>query len=88
MQNSNLSFRYFPLSHFKNGNIFLSKHLSRKNYKDLDRQVESFLQEEMSAKEKYTDTSIHIGDWINYSLTLLNNDNNPVFDNQASKSLD
>ena len=49
----------------------------RKNYKDLDRQVESFLQEELSAKENSKET-IGIGDWVHYRLTLLNSDHDPI----------
>ncbi len=74
----------FPPIPFQEWKYLPFKAPKRKNYKDLDRQVESFLQEEIDAKEKYTDTSIRIGDWINYSLTLLNNDNNPVLDDQTA----
>ena len=41
--------------------------------------METFLQEEATAKQSYNGSGIGIGDWVNYSLCLLNNDQNPVF---------
>ncbi len=51
----------------------------RKNYKDLDRQVTQFLEEEALQKQAMTNT-VSIGDWICFSLTLLDDNNKPVFD--------
>jgi len=51
----------------------------RKNYKDLDRQVLTFLKEE---KENYDGCSTHgslvMGDWVNFDLTFANWNNEPV----------
>lgn len=44
----------------------------RKNYKDLDRQVELFLKEEKENLKNTTDTSLTIGDWVNFSIHLVN----------------
>jgi FKBP-type peptidyl-prolyl cis-trans isomerase (trigger factor) len=45
----------------------------RKNYKDLDRQVESFLEEEQAryeAHQKETAPGVGFGDWVNFNLTI------------------
>lgn len=49
----------------------------RKNYKDLDRQVEFFLKEESAKEATMTDT-ITIGDWISFTVTLLDEVSNPL----------
>lgn len=74
----NFELSLFPAINFQEWKYLPFKAPKRKNYKDLDRQVETFLQEEIAAKEKYTESKIAIGDWVNYTLCLLNNDNNPV----------
>ena len=51
----------------------------RKNYKDLDRQVENFLKEEESFKKKAPINIISIGDWVNFTVTLLNKKNESIF---------
>ncbi|MFT6765789.1 MAG: FKBP-type peptidyl-prolyl cis-trans isomerase (trigger factor) [Alteromonas naphthalenivorans] len=50
----------------------------RKNYKDLDRQVENFLKEEQTAEKKEVDNLIKTGDWINFTVCLLNNRDKPL----------
>jgi FKBP-type peptidyl-prolyl cis-trans isomerase (trigger factor) len=50
----------------------------RKNYKDLDRQVESFIEEE---KEFLKASNINVatpGDWICFDIQLLDQDNKPL----------
>lgn len=45
----------------------------RKNYKDLDRQVEQFIEEEQRLmKKKAGSETIESGDWINFEVSLLN----------------
>jgi FKBP-type peptidyl-prolyl cis-trans isomerase (trigger factor) len=68
---------FAPIS-FQDWKYLPFKAPKRKNYKDLDRQVESFIQEEIEAKQAYTDNGINIGDWINFSIALLNEDKNPI----------
>jgi FKBP-type peptidyl-prolyl cis-trans isomerase (trigger factor) len=48
----------------------------RKYYKDLDRQVESFLKEEESREEECTDHSISSGDWVCIDLTVYDSRSN------------
>lgn len=74
----------FPPLTFQEWKYLPFKAPKRKNYKDLDRQVETFLHDEITAKEHYIDQSIKIGDWVNYSVRLLNNDLNPVFNGHAA----
>lgn len=79
---------HFELSLFPNITFQEWKYLpfkapKRKNYKDLDRQVETFLHEETEAKEHHSQQGVSVGDWINYSLCLLNSDLNPVIKDQC-----
>lgn len=55
------------------------KPLNRKNYKDLDRQVEHFMQEELGLMKKfpYSDT-IGIDDWVNFEVSLLDCEKNDL----------
>lgn len=55
----------------------------RKNYKDIDRQVSLFLQEELSAQEKSNSATIDIGDWVHFTVTLVNADKQPLFKDQS-----
>ncbi len=51
----------------------------RKNYKDLDRQVENFLKDEELFKKKAPINVISIGDWVNFTVLLLNKWKEPIF---------
>jgi FKBP-type peptidyl-prolyl cis-trans isomerase (trigger factor) len=53
----------------------------RKNYKDLDRQVTTFLKEENERLQSHTDESIQLGDWISFELSMLNSDGTPILEN-------
>lgn len=57
----------------------------RKNYKDLDRQVEHFLKNENDAAKLIKDNTIAIGDWINFSVSLLDKNKNPLFEGFSEK---
>lgn len=60
--------RYYPF-----------KSPKRKKYKDLDRQVESFVKEERdSAKKIVPTTAIQVGDWVNFTLCLVDGHNVPL----------
>jgi FKBP-type peptidyl-prolyl cis-trans isomerase (trigger factor) len=50
----------------------------RKNYKDLDRQVENFLKDEALAAKNLNDDLIKEGDWINFTVCLLNKHKKPL----------
>lgn len=51
----------------------------RKNYKDLDRQVENFLKSEVNAIKEYRNEGIEVGDWVNFSIFLVNKSQEPLF---------
>lgn len=48
---------------------------SRKNYKDIDKQVESFIKEEV--KQDYKE-NIEKGDWVGFNTQILDSKNNPL----------
>ncbi len=52
----------------------------RKNYKDLDRQVESFLKEEQEKAAHYTDNAITLGDWVYFEISLVDAQHKPLLD--------
>jgi len=51
----------------------------RKNYKDIDRQVESFIKDEQTFAKEYADEGIVIGDWVYFSIHPLSADGTPFF---------
>ncbi len=51
----------------------------RKNYKDLDRQVEHFISEELTAAQQNTQNAIQENDWVCISLTRTNEQGEPLF---------
>ncbi|MCL4361191.1 hypothetical protein M1446_02440 [Candidatus Dependentiae bacterium] len=53
----------------------------RKNYKDLDRQVESFIKEELSNWEKNPEEQIRLRDWVCFDLTICDDDKKPLLEN-------
>lgn len=65
-----LEWKYFP---FKSPN--------RKNYKDLDRQVDAFIQEEKNRFDKHlAGQPIEVGDWINFNVMVVTSKNEPLHD--------
>lgn len=47
----------------------------RKNYKDLDRQVEAVIKEETERKNQYLNTAIAVNDWILFEVALVDKNN-------------
>ena len=47
----------------------------RKNYKDLDRQVEFVIKEETERKNAYADDGIAIGDWVSFDVAIVDKHN-------------
>jgi len=69
-------FPSIPLHEWK---YFPFKAPSRKNYKDLDRQVEGFIAEEKSRLEKYNASKvIAIGDWVNFDVMVVDSADKPL----------
>lgn len=51
----------------------------RKNYKDLDRQVENFLKDEANALKNYKNNGIDVGDWVNFTISVIDKKECPLF---------
>jgi len=62
-----------PLIELNQWKEFLFKAPKRKNYKDIDRQVESFIKEELDFMKQTSSDLIGFYDWINFDLALINN---------------
>ena len=50
----------------------------RKNYRDLDRQVQAFIKQEMELAEKHASDPIKVGDWVSFNVAVLNSTNIPL----------
>ncbi|MEX0849172.1 MAG: trigger factor [Candidatus Dependentiae bacterium] len=67
-----LEWRYFPF-----------KAPKRKKYKDLDRQVDSFIKDEKEALKNFDEQDIvHINDWVQFLIKPLDNDGLPFFNHE------
>ncbi len=64
---------------FQNWKYFPFKAPKRKKYKDLDRQVSSFVKEEKENLKNNHECTIQIGDWVCFDVSLVNQKNKPVF---------
>lgn len=64
---------------FHHWKYFPFKAPKRKRYKDLDRQVTTFVKEEKELLKKCSDCSIAIGDWVCFDIDLVNEQGLPVF---------
>jgi FKBP-type peptidyl-prolyl cis-trans isomerase (trigger factor) len=51
---------------------------TRKNYKDLDRQVEFFIDEEHKASEAHAKDGINQGDWIRFNMSIVDENGQPL----------
>ncbi|MGE0207056.1 MAG: trigger factor [Candidatus Babeliales bacterium] len=66
---------------FREWKSFPFKAPKRKNYKDIDRQVESFIKQEHDAKKQITDENITVGDWVCFDIGLCSASNIPLLNN-------
>jgi len=65
---------------FQNWKYFPFKAPKRKRYKDLDRQVASFVKEEKEKlKKSDCGCDIQVGDWVCFGIDLVNAEGKPVF---------
>lgn len=53
----------------------------RKKYKDLDRQVDSFVKEELLSLDNHRSVEAQMGDWVNFDITLVNDNQEPLITN-------
>lgn len=64
--------RYFPF-----------KAPKRKKYKDLDRQVDSFIKEEKELLKKFEEQdTVHMNDWVQFSIEPLDKEEKPFFNHE------
>jgi trigger factor len=78
--NAHFSFELntFPPFEIQDWKYLPFKSPKRKKYKDLDRQVEDFVKEEKELLKKNLAPEITSGDWVNFSITLLDDQETPV----------
>ncbi len=69
----------FPSVILQNWKFFPFKAPKRKNYKDLDRQVDTFIKDERDAADKHDAKTIHTNDWVCFDMTLVDAKNKPIF---------
>ncbi len=72
-----------PLVHqisFQGWKRLLFKAPKRKNYKDLDKQVENFLREEALFQQDHEKPFLSVGDWVQFSVALLDHNKKLLFD--------
>ncbi|HSW73686.1 MAG TPA: trigger factor [Candidatus Limnocylindria bacterium] len=50
----------------------------RKKYKDLDRQVDSFVKDELSSLSTHASAGAQIGDWLNFDIQLVDQQHQPL----------
>lgn len=73
----------FPALDLKEWKYYPFKAPQRKNYKDLDRQVTSFIKEEKENLKAYNEKDgIAIGDWVGFSVTPTTTDHKPLFEHK------
>lgn len=72
------SLTVFPTIVLQEWKYFIFKAAKRKNYKDLDKQVELFISEEEQKERVANSTTIHLNDWVYFTITLADENNNPL----------
>lgn len=61
------------------------KSIPRKQYRDIDKQVLSFLQEEERTNKLYNPAQgIQIGDWVHFKVWIIDQNNNPIFEKHSA----
>jgi len=80
----------FKFTQFQPITIYEWKYLpfkapKRKNYKDLDRQVEKFIHEEQEKESNYHTNEISCGDWIGFTLAPVDHNQRLLFSDDAQQ---
>lgn len=68
----------FPDLHVQEWRYYPFKAPKRKQYKDLDRQVESFMKEERDLQKTAEQIGITHGDWVHFLIELVDERGNPI----------
>lgn len=84
IQNENQAQFVFQLSpvepiDFKEWKHFAFKAPRRKKYKDIDRQVDTFIEEEQKALKEFQSPEIKTGDWVNFECEVHDETDIPLF---------
>lgn len=61
----------FPEIELLEWKFFPFKAPKRKQYRDLDKQVEAFVSEEQDRAHKYTNPVVQSGDWVGFTITIV-----------------
>jgi len=69
----------FPKIEFQNWKYYPFKAPKRKNYKDLDRQVDTFMKSERRCMKENSSSTAEIEDWVSFDIWLIDEHNNPIF---------
>ena len=75
----------FDLSLFSDLSIYEWKYFpfkapKRKNYKDLDRQADTFIEEEKKRLQVLDSETLAIGDWVGFDLSFVDENNEPLLE--------
>lgn len=57
----------------------------RKNYKDLDRQVDFFIKEEVDKAKKNSTNTINVGDWVCFEMVIINSSHKAILENHKDQ---
>lgn len=57
----------------------------RKNYKDLDRQVASFVAQELDKLKESKNTGVAVNDWVLITIAIINQKSQPLLNNQTEQ---
>ncbi len=78
-------FSMFPELGIYEWKYFPFKAPKRKNYKDLDRQVETFIEQEKKLLVSMENDSLTIGDWICFELAFVGQEQQPLLEGFSQK---
>lgn len=68
---------------FREWKHFPFKATQRKNYKDIDRQVETFIKEEQARALESKNDALEIGDWVGFTLNIVDKNQKPLLGDYA-----
>ena len=79
-QDARFSFEFsvFPSISIHEWKYFPFKAPKRKNYKDLDRQVDNFIKDERLHLENTENEELSLSDWVNFDIILVDKNNKPL----------
>lgn len=80
-----LEFNYINVNITKEWKYISFKSSQRKKYKDIDKQATEFIKDEENNEKKCENkNSISIGDWVNFTISILDVDNKLLFEDEEN----